>query len=143
MQLSEHFTLEEMTFSDTAQRHGIDNLPDDHELENLKLSAAKMELVRNLLSIPISVTSAYRNWRVNELIGGVSTSSHCNGLAVDFKPIGLDHYEAAKKIEASGLQYDQLILEYGWIHLGFGPQMRRESLTKKSASSPYQKGLIN
>lgn len=142
MDLTPHFTYAEMTFSETAQRLGIENKPDEEELHNLEYTAQQMEKVRSLLGVPIAVTSAFRNSYVNKLLGGVITSSHCYGLACDFKPIGLRHFEAAKKIEASDIKYDQLILEYGWIHIGFGALMRRESLTKKSKNSPYLPGLV-
>lgn len=141
--MTEHFTYEEMTFSETAHRLGIPNRPDGQELINLEYTAKQMEKVRALLGVPIAVTSAYRNSYLNKLIGGSDSSSHCDGLACDFKPIGLRLFDAAKRIEASqDIYYDQLILEFGWIHLGFGTLQRRESLTKKSHNAPYQRGLI-
>lgn len=142
MTLSEHFSLEEMTFSETALRLNIANKPDETQLNNLGHTARQMETVRELLGVPIAVTSAFRSSYLNKLIGGSKTSAHCLGLACDFKPLGLSLYAAAKKIESSDIDYDQLILEYGWIHIAFGGQLRRESLTKKSASAPYQRGLI-
>lgn len=142
MDLTQHFTYEEMTFSESAQRLGIHNKPDDRQYANLEYTARQMEKVRALLGAPIAVTSAFRCSYLNKLIGGSDTSSHVDGLACDFKPIGLRHFEAARKIETSDIHYDQLILEYGWIHLGFGALQRRESLTKKSPTSPYQRGLI-
>jgi hypothetical protein len=143
MQLTRHFSLEEMTFSETALRYGIDNQPNVIQLSALMNTAVMMEKVRELLGVPIAVTSAFRTQAVNNLIGGSRRSSHCEGRAVDFRPVGMDLFEAAKKIEASDIQYDQLILEYGWIHLGFGSMKRRESLTKRSAMAPYQEGLID
>jgi hypothetical protein len=142
MDITEHFTYEEMTFSETALRLGVPNKPDAEEFIHLEYTAQQMEKVRSLLGVPIAVTSAFRSPYLNKLLGGAITSSHCYGLACDFKPIGLRLIAAAKTIEESDIKYDQLILEYGWIHLGFGALMRRESLTKRSKAAPYEKGLV-
>jgi zinc D-Ala-D-Ala carboxypeptidase len=143
MQLTEHFSLEEMVYSETAHRFAVKNDPMAAQLANLKIVAENMEEVRKVLgNRPIFVTSAYRCERINNLVGGSATSSHVQGLACDFKVAGISNYEAAKLIEASNMKFDQLILEYGWVHIGFGVRMRRQVLTKKSASSPYEKGLV-
>lgn len=147
IQLTPHFSLAEMTFSDTASRLGIPNYPDDKALENLFKTAILMEDIRELLGAPISVTSGYRSGYLNKLIGGSETSDHCKGLACDFKPVGRNLFDCAKAIEGSKLRYDQLILEFhatpqsGWIHVGIGQKMRRESFTKKTAKTPYITGL--
>lgn len=141
IQLTPHFSLAEMMFSDTAQRLGIPNYPDDKALENLLKTAILMEDIRELLGVPIAVTSGYRSGYLNRLIGGSETSDHCKGLACDFKPVGRNLYDCAKAIEGSKLKYDQLIYEYGWIHIGIGQKMRHESWTKKSAKVPHVRGL--
>lgn len=141
-QLSEHFSLTEFTRSEYASRHDIDNTPDRIALENLGKTAQDMEAVRRLFGCPIAISSAFRSPLINRIVGGSETSDHRNGLAVDFWVPGKTDYQVAKDIEASDLQYDQLILEYGWVHLGFGFRMRRESLTKKSKDSPYVLGLV-
>lgn len=143
MQLSKHFSLEEMIYSETALRFAIKNEPTAAVLANLKTLAAKMEEVRSVLGDKsIFVTSAYRSPRINNLVGGSRTSSHMDGLACDFKVAGLSDVKAAQLIAASDIKFDQLILEYGWVHIGFGAGMRRQILTKKTASSPYEKGLV-
>ena len=84
MQLSEHFTLEEFTASQTATRRGLNNTPSPQMIEKLKQTAQKMEQVRDLLGKPISINSAYRSPSVNRAIGGAATSQHCKG---EFQPV--------------------------------------------------------
>jgi len=144
-ELSEHFTLAEMTQSSEAARLGIDNTPPESAIQNLIRVCATMEKVRILLGRqPIFVHSGYRSPKVNELVGGAETSEHLLGLAVDFVVSGWSNLGAALKIRDSGIPFDQLILEYGWIHLGLAPEgkpLRQQCLTKRSADSPYEAGL--
>lgn len=148
-QLSPHFSYEEMTFSEMALRKGWDNEPNNEELNNLRYNADQLEKVRTLLGVPLIVLSGFRNFAVNRAVGGDPYSYHMRGLSADFKPLGLRLYEAAKRIEASPIEYDQLILENvvrgtqrGWIHLGFGSLARRESLTKPFGKKFYERGLL-
>lgn len=119
-------------------------MPTVEKAVNIGVTAAYMERVRSILEDnPIQVTSWYRSPLVNKAVKGSTTSDHLQGYAVDFKcPFFGDPYDVAAAIEYSDLMYDQLILEYGWVHISFAPRMRRESLTKKSASSPYVKGIV-
>lgn len=140
--LSPHFSAEEMTASESADRLGIDNTVPQALLPHLCLTAQGMEGVREVLGGPIHVNSGYRSPALNKAIGGVDTSAHTLAYAVDFIcPQFGTTYEVAKAIKASHIKFDQLILEYGWVHISFDPRMRGEVLTKKSASSPYQTGL--
>ncbi len=85
MKLSEHFTLEEFSFSEAAARRGLDNTPGRIVITNLGRVAAVMERIRTLLGDrPIVVHSGYRSVEVNQAVGGVATSAHCHGLACDF-----------------------------------------------------------
>jgi zinc D-Ala-D-Ala carboxypeptidase len=146
MQLSEHFTLEEMCSSKVASRRGLDNTPGPVEIENLKLVAATMETIRLILGgLTIHVDSGYRSPAVNTLIGGAGASAHCKGLACDFVcPEFGTPYAVAQAIALSGMvEYDQLILEHGWVHLSLSiGKMRGQELTKKSASGPYLPGIV-
>ena len=138
-QLSEHFSLGEMTKTGT----GLPNAPDDVVLARLAHTAAGMEEVRALLAQAIDVHSGYRCPAVNAKVGGSKTSDHMNGDACDFVcPAFGTPYEVAKAIEASDIKYDQLIREYGWVHISFGPRMRQMALTKRSAEAPYENGII-
>jgi hypothetical protein len=146
MNPSEHFTLEEMCFSETSARLGIDNTPGPIETANLKLVVALMEKIRTLLGDrPIVVHSGYRAPEVNKAVGGVATSTHCFGLACDFAcPDFGTSYEVALVILKSDIEYDQLILEYGWVHVGLaqeGITIRREALTKRSPWAAYESGI--
>ena len=140
MNLSEHFTLAEFTISQTAARKGLDNTPGPGTIEHLKLTAAKLEKVRALLRRPIIVNSAYRSPAVNKAIGGVSTSAHCMGYAVDFIcPTYGTPLQVAKAIAASDLKFDQLIEEGTWVHISIDPRMRRQVLTMRNGK--YTPGL--
>jgi hypothetical protein len=146
MKISEHFTLEELSFSETASRCGLENIPDAVATANLERIAALMEKIRTLLgSRPIVVHSGYRSPRLNKLVSGVITSAHCRGLACDFVcPMFGGPVEVALAIVRSELEYDQLILEDGWVHVSL-PEValipRRESLTKASREATYQAGI--
>jgi hypothetical protein len=146
MKISEHFTLEELSFSEVAARLGLDNSPSPSVITNLGLVAAAMEQVRTLLGDkPIAVHSAYRSAEVNRAVGGVVTSAHCHGLACDFVcPAFGTPVEVALSILKSEIEYDQLILEYGWVHVALaqeGSLSRREALTKRSKVSAYASGI--
>jgi zinc D-Ala-D-Ala carboxypeptidase len=146
MKISEHFTLEELTFSDVAARLGLDNAATAIVITNLGLVATVMERIRTLLGgKPIVVHSGYRSTRVNQAVGGVATSAHCSGLACDFvcHEFGTP-YDVAVTIANSDIEYDQLILEYGWIHVGIAQEgllSRREALTKRSPRAAYEVGI--
>jgi zinc D-Ala-D-Ala carboxypeptidase len=146
MQIADHFTLEELSFSEVAVRRGIDNTPPTVVIVNLSLVAAVMERIRTLLGDrPIVVHSGYRSAEVNRAVGGVATSAHCRGLACDFVcPAFGSPAEAALVILKSDIDYDQLILEYGWVHIGLaqeGALSRREALTKRSPFTPDETGI--
>jgi len=143
---SEHSTLEELTFSETAARFGMDNTPAASVIKNLGLVATVMERIRAVLgNKPIVVHSGYRSLKVNKAIGGVVTSAHCLGLACDFVcPTFGAPVEVALAILHSDIDYDQLILEYGWVHVGLaheGALSRRKALTKRSPFTPYETGI--
>ena len=135
MRLSEHFTLAEMTRSQMASRHGIDNKPNDIQLENLKTLAKGMELVRTKLdSLPIIISSGFRCEALNDLLGSKRTSQHIMGLACDFTCDRYAHVGRVFEVIAdSSIPFDQLILEYNsWIHIAFpveGDEPRRQVLT--------------
>jgi hypothetical protein len=136
IKLSPHFDLDEMTASQYAVRKGIDNTPDRVALANLRTTAAGMELVREHLgNKPITISSAYRSVKVNKGIGGVATSQHCEGKAVDFKcqAFGTPR-DVVAALKDSGIKYDQLILEFwsggntGWVHISFSHNPRLQCL---------------
>lgn len=134
MKISKHFALSEMTVSDTAARRGLKNIPFGKQLENLRETAEKMDAIREHLGRPIIVTSGYRSPEVNAAVGGSKTSAHCHGLAVDFTCPGFGTpLEVARAISKMGIEFDQLIHEFGsWVHIGFaepGKPSRKQILT--------------
>ena len=146
MKISEHFTLEELSFSEGAARLGLDNTPTPIVVTNLGLVAAVMERIRALLgNRPIVVHSGYRSTEVNRAVGGVVTSAHCHGLACDFVCSSFGPpVEVALAILKSDIEYDQLILEYGWVHIGLAKEgllSRHEALTKRSPGAAYESGI--
>ena len=119
---SPNFSMDELTHSDTAARHGIDNTPNDNQKENLYKLAMEMEDVRELLNNkPIFISSGYRCLALNELLGSKKTSSHIKGLAADFtcRQFGTPN-EIVFALINSDIPYDQAILEFDrWVHLSF------------------------
>lgn len=143
MKLSEHFTLAELTFSETAARKGIDNTPTGETLDNLKLLAATLEHIRNIVGKPVNISSGYRSPAVNKAVGGSKTSAHMSGLAADINCAGVSPKALAHIIKASPIRYDQLILEYDrWVHIGVSPASPRFELLTIRNGTGYMKGLV-
>jgi hypothetical protein len=123
MKLSPNFTLEEMTYSQTAARTGLDNTPPADVVENLKRLAAFLERVRSLLGgRAIFISSGYRSAKVNKAVGGKGTSQHQSGLAADIKVAGMTPKQVVDVISKSRLDFDQVILEFdAWTHISVAP----------------------
>jgi hypothetical protein len=121
LKLSPHFSLEEMTVSETAVRHGIINKPSGEALGNLRaLCVHLLEKVRDLTDSPIIVTSGYRSVLLNSLIGGAPNSQHIAGEAADIRCKDLDQQELFDLIRNSDLPFDQIIDEFGsWVHISY------------------------
>ena len=123
MRLTEHFTLEELTLSATAARHGIENEPNDLERAHLSKLAEVLETVRSILNNkPILVNSGFRNKELNKLVGGVPDSAHLEGRAVDFHcpSFGSPRKIALELKSKSHLLPDgiKVLLEFDrWIHM--------------------------
>ena len=83
MQLTQHFTLAELTKSNTAESFGLDNTPPPEVLPALTRTAEMLERIRSTLGVPVTVTSGYLAWAVNKAVGGVTTSDHAQGRAAD------------------------------------------------------------
>src|SRR5574343_388184 len=112
MNLSNNFTLEELVFSQTAERHGLDNTPRKGIFSNLVNTAENMEKVRSVLNnYPIVISSGYRSPEVNAAVGGSKNSQHMEGRAVDFTcPKFGEPEDIIRAIKRSTIDYDQLIL---------------------------------
>ena len=116
MNLSEHFTLAELTVTD---HRTLDNTPNAGELKNLRRLATFLELVKDRLGgRPVMVSSAYRSAAVNAACGSRETSQHRLGCAADVRVPGMTPDAVVKAVMASGLAYDQIIREFdAWTHL--------------------------
>jgi hypothetical protein len=127
MNLTEHFTLEELTHTSHRQ---FDNTPNDKEMANLVLLAEFLEKVKTLLDgKPIMVNSAFRSKQVNDSVGSKDTSQHRLGYAADFKVPGMTPDAVVRALVASDLPYDQVIREFdAWTHVSISPSPRRQAL---------------
>ncbi len=135
MQLSEHFSLEELTASETAARNGWDNTPNEAELANLKRLAEFLEEVKQVLGgKPVMINSAFRSKLVNDAVGSKDSSQHRVGCAADIRIPGMTPDEVVKAVIASGIGYDQVIREFDrWTHI---------SVPNKPEDKPRQQALI-
>jgi hypothetical protein len=147
MRVSEHFSLEELTFSPTAKRLGIDNKPNETIINRLRyLCENVLEPVRKLYGKPIVVTSGFRCEKLNKAVGGSGTSQHVKGEAADIRSVSdtpQDNKELYDCIIKSGVVFDQLIDEFGydWIHVSYTKQRenRKQKLkaVRKSGKTIY------
>jgi hypothetical protein len=141
MQLTEHFTLEELTHTDHRE---FDNTPNEQELENLKRLAIFLEQVKSVLGgRPVMVNSAFRSKQVNDAVGSRDTSQHRIGCAVDIRIPELTPDQVVKTIMASSLAYDQLIREFDrWTHVSIPntaelKPRKQVLIIDKSGTRPY------
>lgn len=144
MNLSTHFTLAEFITSQTAARMGLDNTPPDGVMSNLEHTALGLEGVRTLLGVPLIISSGYRSPEVNRAVGGALDSQHKQGLAADFIAPGFGSpLQVARAIIASGIKFDQLIMEGTWVHISFNAVPRGQVLTAtfKDGTAHYSPGL--
>lgn len=114
MNLTPHFSLQEMTFTNHRE---FDNTPNVVQVNNLQRLAEFLEEVRKLIGKPIIIDSGYRSPEVNQAVGSTSVSQHLRGCAADFRVLGMTSAEVVEAIHSSDLAYDQLILELGWTHI--------------------------
>jgi hypothetical protein len=147
MNLSQHFTLAEATFSAKAKALGVENIPDEADLKRMRFTADGMERVRKLLGgYPIKVNSWFRGEEVNKAVGGVKNSQHALGEAVDFTCAWFGTpKEIAIKLRDNKdfIKYDQLIFEQTWVHISFTeskkPRGKELTFTKQHK---YVEGIV-
>jgi hypothetical protein len=133
--MTPHFTLAELTASETAERHDIDNTPTPEHLENLQRLAEFLETVKAALGgKPVMINSAYRGPAVNEKVGGSKASQHMIGCAADIRIPGMNPDQVCRAIIEARLPFDQLIREFdSWTHI---------SITNEEGSTPREQTLI-
>jgi len=132
MNLSPHFTLDELTYTDHRQ---FDNTPNATEMANLVRLAAFLEEVKTVLGgKPVMVNSAFRCKQVNDAVGSKDTSQHRIGCAADIRVPDVTPNEVVKAIISSGIGYDQIIREFDrWTHI---------SVPNKATDNPRRQALI-
>jgi len=152
MNLTQNFTLSEMTKSETALRHDMDNTPDQTVISNLQaLAVHVLQPVREHFDKGVKVNSGFRHPEVNAKVGGSRTSDHCTGMAADIEIPGVPNHELAEWIKLN-LPYTQLILEFytrgvpdsGWVHVSYDPaNLKKQDLTavKEGGKTVYLPGL--
>jgi hypothetical protein len=125
--ISKHISDKEGVYSNTATRRGIDNIPNEKQLYNMKMVAKQIfEPLRAYVGGPIKINSFFRSEELNEAIGGSSKSQHCKGQAIDIddtfgRMTNAEMYEFIK----NNLSFDQLIWEFGneenpaWVHVSY------------------------
>lgn len=166
--LTAHFTLEELTHSDTAVRLGIDNTPPDAIIEHLRGAARGMETIRELLgNFSISVNSGFRCEELERVITAKDYRAWCARRALPVDAQSWQRYFAGKAhpkgwacdwtcwrfgspetivrflTQKADLHFDQLIVEGTWVHASFDPQMRHQVLTASFAAGvpSYSSGV--
>lgn len=150
-QLTEHFSLEEMTASDTAVRLGIDNTPPPDIVPHLVINAQGLERIRNVTWLPLIVHSAYRCEALERVLTAKDFAAWCARHAKDLEMAWPEYFarkshpkgystdficpafgtpaEIVRVIRTCGIKFDQLIEEGNWVHVSFDPQLRGEVLT--------------
>ncbi len=130
--MGKYFTIEELSRSQVAGSRGIDNTPTAGINDNIDLMIDKLlDPVRERWGAPITVNSGYRSLELNKAVGGVATSQHTKGQAVDIT-VGsrAKNMELFNLILANGLEFDQLIDEsnYTWLHLSYKAEGNRNQV---------------
>jgi hypothetical protein len=146
-QLTEHFSLAELTHTDHRE---FDNTPNEPELANLVRLAQFLEKVKTALGgKPIMINSAFRSKQVNDAVGSKDTSQHRLGCAADIRVPGMTPNEVVQALMASGLGFDQVIREFsdpvtggGWCHVSIpndpnGKARKQALIIDRNGVRPY------
>ena len=154
MQITKNFTLKELTNSQVATRLDIDNTPAENIIDNLVIFCQDiLQPLRDIFQLPISISSGYRSYELNKIIGGAPNSDHILGYAADIEIFGISNFELAETI-SNNFNYTQLILEFhnpdiinsGWVHISYNLEnLKCENLTsfRKGNKIVYESGLLN
>jgi len=150
MRISKHISLREATHSATAKRRGIENTPNEEQLDAMyKVAEFIFEPLRLYVGGAIKITSFFRSPKVNKAIGGVSSSQHCKGQAIDIDDV-FDHKTNAEMFEyiRENLDFDQLIWEFGdsnnpnWLHVSYVSKAKNRNrvlrAVKRNGKTKYE-----
>jgi zinc D-Ala-D-Ala carboxypeptidase len=143
--LSRNFTLEELTFSQTAARSGISNAPNATQIAALKsLCDNVLQPLRDALNTPIVISSGFRCPALNRAVDGAPDSQHLEGKAADITCPALSTDDLFKRVLDLNLPFDQLIYEGGrecvWVHVSFDSANLRGEIMR--ATFPSAGGVL-
>ena len=152
IQLSPNFWLSELVKSQTAERLGIDNWPQDQSIiDNLTTTVNQvLQPIRDHYGVPLTPNSGYRCLPLNRAIGSHDNSQHTTGQAVDVEVPGVANHDLAMWVK-DNLDYDQLILEFyypgeptsGWVHVSYvSPEQNRKELLTINKNGTFS-GLLD
>lgn len=129
--MKSYFTIEELCKSNTAEREHIDNTPSEEIKKRLQILIEFLNPLREAWGSGIRINSGYRCPELNKAVGGVDTSAHMEGWAVDIYPVN-NKFEEFKQFIIDYLKdknFDQVIIERNdcsqWIHLGLWSKGRQ------------------
>lgn len=133
MLLTPHFSLSELATTNNKEFKEKNLAAAKKQLGKMYMLAGFAERVREIVGLPLIITSGYRCPGLNKAVGGSSTSQHKLCEAIDFKAKGMTDEQVACKLAASDLKFNQLIIESNgkseWVHISIGA--RREVLRYK------------
>ena len=140
-QLTPHFSLEELTFTEHRE---FENTPNESETKNLERLAQFLEMVKEQLGDKsIMINSGFRSEALNRSLGSKDSSQHRVGTAADLRVPGMTPDEVVKAIIASSLPFDQVIREFDrWTHVSVpndpaGQPRRQALIIDKSGTRAY------
>lgn len=151
-----HFSIRELSRSETASRKGINNTPNSAVVSALTaLIDNVLDPLREKWGAPIIITSGYRCPALNRVVGGAVNSQHIRGEAADIRTISdspEDNMKLLKCLLESGLIYDQVIAENidgkgrpDWIHVSYttkrANRMKKTTMKKISGKTAYIPGI--
>jgi hypothetical protein len=145
MNLSKHFTLDEMT---TTSRTAANDPNEQQIIALTALCANVLEPIRNHFGKPVTILSGFRSEEVNRLVGGAKTSQHLRGEAADITMKGVANVDVYNFIKTN-LDFDQVIAEKlkenngqcGWIHVSYRLKRNRKEALSFLGAGRYEKGL--
>ena len=149
--ISNHISYREGVYSTTAKRLGLNNTPNDEQLNNMELIAHEVfEPLRAYVGGPIKINSFFRSPKLNKAIGGSSKSQHCKGQAMDIddtygRMTNAEMYHFIKE----HLDFDQIIWEFGdddnpdWVHVSYvSPEENRNRCLKAYRENGKTKYMV-
>lgn len=150
MNLTQHFTLEEMTASSKAMQLGIDNSPPRELVPRLVMVAEMLERIRSTVNVPVIVTSGYRCEKLNLAVGGATTSDHPQGHAADIVAPAFGSATDLARLLAplvSTLGIGQLILEgvrgKQWVHVSTHVPERAQNRVITITDAGVKAGIVD